>query len=369
MGRVINAFDSRLHDELRWKVFGRKRWPFKILSAAISVLIFSSSFGVAGACLRGVNLAGAEFGGYTGKYGTAYVYPSEETLDWVAKLNMTAIRLPFRWERLQANLFGELDASELSRLRETVDYATIRGLHVVLDVHNFGSYKGAKIGSNQVPSLAFVNFWTQLASEFANEEKVVFGLMNEPVGITAESWFASVQLTISSIRKLGISNLVLVPGTKWTGASHWFDFQPGGSNAEVFSGFHDSFNNFAFEFHQYLDEDFSGRNTQCLRTVDALVALRKVTAWMKLHEFRGFLGEFGGTASLDCIEGLTKVTSLVNARDDVWIGWTAWAAGEWWGETKLSLHPKNGREKPQIKMLKNKFQNEFGSIAVCRSLL
>src|SRR5687767_14334805 len=66
----------------------------------------------------GVNLAGAEFGGHIlpGVYGTQYIYPSPETLDYYQKKGRTLIRLPFHWERMQRALNAPLDADELPRL-------------------------------------------------------------------------------------------------------------------------------------------------------------------------------------------------------------------------------------------------------------
>ncbi|MDN3721708.1 cellulase family glycosylhydrolase [Roseibium salinum] len=122
---------------------------------------------------------------------------------------------------------------------------------------------------------------------FAGNDRIVFGLMNEPSGITAMSWFDSAQAGLSAIREAGAQNLVLVPGTIWTGASHWFEAQEGGSNAEILQRISDPSDNFAFEFHQYMDADFSGTNETCPRVDDALSALEDVSKWMRNNDYRG----------------------------------------------------------------------------------
>jgi len=35
----------------------------------------------------------------------------------------------------------------------------------------------------------------------------------------------------------------------------------------------------------------------------------------------------------------------------VWIGFTWWAAGPWWGEYMFTLEPKQGVDRPQMRLL------------------
>ena len=60
---------------------------------------------------------------------------------------------------------------------------------------------------------------------------------------------------IAAIRKAGASNLILVPGNGWTGASSWTQNWYGTTNATAMLNIKDPGNNFAFEAHQYLDAD------------------------------------------------------------------------------------------------------------------
>ncbi|MGS4886925.1 glycoside hydrolase family 5 protein [Roseibium sp. MB-4] len=340
-----------------------------LATASILLLILTGAFTAANAqertCLRGVNIAGAEFGGYEGPYGQSYIYPSDATLAWAASRKMTAIRLPFRWERLQPELNAALDHAELARLKKTVANAKQHDLTIILDPHNFAEYRDVKIGQEPVTVEAFADFWRKLGSEFSGDPRVLYLLMNEPEGVIATRWFKAAQAAILAIRGVGADNLVLVPGTIWTGASHWFDDMPGGSNADVFKGIADPANNFAFDIHQYLDADFSGRNATCPRTKDALKALEAVTIWMRQSGFQAHLGEFGGTGSPDCLDGLAKVAAYINGESDVWIGWTAWAAGDWWGDYALSLQPQGRIDTPQMTVLKPFLTTSDDSPAVC----
>ena len=343
----------------------------RIARTAVCCLLFASVAVQApaeAACLRGVNVAGAEFGGYGGEYGRKYIYPSDATLDWAIARGMSAIRLPFRWERLQPELFAPFDPAEFERLRNTVERATQRGLTVIVDPHNYAGYRENKIGTGDVTVAAFADFWRRLAPAFANDDDVVYLLMNEPSGITAAEWFKAAQAGTDAIREVGADNLIMVPGTIWSGASHWFDDQPGGSNAEVMAKIRDPLDRFVFEFHQYMDEDFSGTHNTCPRLDRALLALETVSGWMRLNGFSGFLGEFGGTSSPDCLEAIAEIANFMNRQNDVWIGWTAWAAGHWWGGYPLSLHPKDGIDPPAMKALLPMITDPDGGAAACPSM-
>ncbi|MBM7044244.1 MULTISPECIES: glycoside hydrolase family 5 protein [Rhizobium] len=312
-----------------------------------------SSFAASQLCYRGVNLSGAEYGERDGAVNVNYTYPSEETVGYFAGKGMNVVRLPFRWERLQPVLGQPFNGAELQRLKDAVDLIQKHGMAVVLDPHNYGYYD--KIQLKQVPAtdLAFGDFWARLAVEFANRKGVSFGLMNEPHDIKAPDWLELANIAIRSIRTVGARNLILVPGTNWTGAHSWAaDSLGDGSNATVMLGVKDPLDFYAFEFHQYLDADSSGTHTACDGTDSAKKGLNDVTDWLRKNGKRGFLGEFGVAANDGCLEGLKQVLDVMNTNSDVWLGWAYWAAGDWWPpEEPLNIQPHNGRDKPQLKVL------------------
>ncbi|MBV8616770.1 MAG: cellulase family glycosylhydrolase, partial [Acetobacteraceae bacterium] len=135
--------------------------------------------------LRGVNLSGAELNPdkLPGRVGQDYIFPTLAELDQAKAAGMTVIRLPVLWERLQPALYGPLDAAELGRVRAMTDEAARRGLRVIIDAHDYGTYRGAPVGSAGVPTEAFAAFWGRMARAFAADPSVIFGLMNEPHGI------------------------------------------------------------------------------------------------------------------------------------------------------------------------------------------
>ena len=219
--------------------------------------------------LTGVNMAGAEFGSgrVPGKINKDYHYPKGRDIDYFVDRGVNTFRLPFRWERLQLNLAWELEPRELALLDETVAYITGKGAHVVLDPHNYARYFGKDIGSSEVPVSAFASFWAELAAHFKENERVIFGLMNEPNRIHAEDWRKAAEAAIDAIRATGARNLILVPGTYWSGAHSWTKKRGTISNASALRDLTDPADNMAFEAHQYFDDNFSGTSNEVVFTV------------------------------------------------------------------------------------------------------
>ncbi|MCO6185305.1 glycoside hydrolase family 5 protein [Rhizobium sp. L1K21] len=321
-------------------------------SAIAGLCLTLATSSASATCFRGVNLAGAEFGDLGGTYGQNYIYPSKETIRYFADKGLNTIRLPFLWERLQPILGSDFDQDELKRLRETVDAARAEHLNIILDVHNYAYFAGSMIGSHSTTVADFADLWARLAKEFANQPDISFGLMNEPHDIEAETWLDASNQAIAAIRKTGAKNLVLVPGTIWTGAHSWFATTEVGNNAETMINIVDPGNNFAYEFHQYLDSNFSGTHDNCPRATDAVSALENVTAWLKENGKRGFLGEFGGSSDAACLKGMAAMVDYVNREKSVWLGWTYWAGGDWWPASEpLNIQPHDGKDRPQITSL------------------
>lgn len=299
----------------------------------------------------GVNLAGAEFGQPPGKVEKDFHFPSEAEFAWAKKRGFAVVRLPFLWERLQPALEKDLDAAHLALLEESVSRARAQKLSIILDVHNYGRWLGGPIGADIVPDRAFADLWRRLAQKFGGQANVVFGLMNEPHDMPAATWAKSAQAAIDAIRATGACNLLLVPGVNWTGAHSWTKDGKHGVNGEAMRAIRDK-GAHAFEFHQYLDADWSGTSGQCRKKDEVVSALSVATNWLRETKSKGFLGEFGAGESEQCREGLDAMLAHMTENADVWIGWAYWAAGAWWPKGyPLSIEPKDDEDRPQMKVL------------------
>jgi endoglucanase len=285
--------------------------------------------------LVGVNLAGAEFGKIPGAYTIDYMYPLPEEVAYFAALGFNCVRLPFRWERLQPDLYGDFQPKEKELLTRVVEEIASRRLVTILDPHNHAKRKVRAdnwasehlIGSPTVPTDAFVDFWRRLAERFKDNDLVVFGLMNEPVDISASDWLEIANHTIGAIRKSGASNLIMVPGTAYTGAHSWLS-----SGNTVLANLADPLDRFAIEVHQYFDEDSSGTSPVATSGSCGSERLQGFQNWARDNGLKAFLGEFGAADNPVALNALADICREVSANPDIWIGWTAWAGGPYWPE-------------------------------------
>ncbi|HEY3699403.1 MAG TPA: glycoside hydrolase family 5 protein [Spongiibacteraceae bacterium] len=306
-----------------------------------------------GPTYKGVNLSGAEFGGCTkeAKYGFKYIYPSQQIFDFYIALGMNTFRLPFCWERLQPTANGALDSAELGRLDTAVRYATSKGVFVILDPHNYGFYRGNALGTDST-NANFADFWQKLAAHYRDNDHVIFGLMNEPHGISSENWLGAANAAITAIRQQKANNLILVPGTAWTGAHSWNSTSYGTPNGISMLNIKDPANNYAYEMHQYLDSDSSGTHADC---VDETIGVRRIadaTAWLKKNNKKALLGEFGGGKNATCYNAVSNMLGAIEQNADVWLGWTYWSAGAWLGNYMFALPIASTTEASQLDVVK-----------------
>jgi endoglucanase len=216
----------------------------------------------------------------------------------------------------------------------------------VLDLHNYGGRDvggvPAKVGTSALPTAALEDLWRCLANAFKGNARVWFGLMNEPTGISAAGWKAIAQSVTGAVRATGARNRILVPGTDFSGAHSWVS----SGNAAQMATFVDPGNNFAFEVHQYLDADSSGKGGTCVPGSGA-ERLAPFIDWAKAAPGRrGFLGEFAAgdpdvAGQKQCAVELRALLDTVE-QSGVFVGWTAWGGGLWWEPSYIfRLEPKD----------------------------
>ncbi|KAH0585170.1 hypothetical protein H2248_008426 [Termitomyces sp. 'cryptogamus'] len=279
----------------------------------------------------GVNESGAEFGNQNipGVLGTDYTWPSPSSIDYFVGKGFNTFRVTFLMERLSppsTGLSGAFDATYLNSLTTIVNYITnTKNAYAVVDPHNYMRYNGAIINSSD-----FSSWWTRLAGQFKSNPRVIFDLQNEPNGIDATTVAAAMQSAVNAIRAAGATTqLILVEGTSWTGAWTWTS----SGNAAAFASLTDPNNNIAIEMHQYLDSDGSGTSDQCVSSTIGSERIADATAWLKAHNFKGFLGEIGAGSNANCIAAVQGALCAMQ-QSGVWIGALWWAAGPWWGTVR-----------------------------------
>ncbi|KAI1267887.1 glycoside hydrolase family 5 protein [Xylariaceae sp. FL1019] len=316
----------------------------------ISILTALASGASATIYYAGVAESGGEFGvygtvgqGLPGTFGVDYKFIDEAAVDvHVDQNHLNLFRVAFLLERmcpLATGLGATFNETHFGLYQDAINYITVtKGAYAILDPHNYmrygdpsaQPYSGSVIGDTSDADAAttadFGAFWGELASRFKDNEKVIFGLMNEPHDMATSLVLADNQAAITAIRAAGADNLILMPGNSWTGGHAW-TAEPDAS-ADTMYMFDDPINNTAIDIHEYLDVDYSGTHQECVS--DPATNLAALTAWLKTYQLKAMITEFGGANNTGCATMLTDIITYM-ADNDEYIGWTAWAAGPFWG--------------------------------------
>ncbi|MCJ1295144.1 hypothetical protein MMC34_006705 [Xylographa carneopallida] len=304
----------------------------------------------------GVAESGGEFGVYSstatpgtglpGRFGVDYAFINESTVDvFVDQDKINLFRVAFLLERmcpLEYGLGNKFNETHFGFFKDAIDYITItKGAYAILDPHNYMRYNdpsqqpatGSVIGNSSDPKAAttidFELFWYELASRFKDNEKVIFGIMNEPHDMPTTLVLQNDQAAIDGIRKAGARQLIIAPGNGYTGGHAWCQSSQGDEpSANELYKIRDPINNTAIDIHEYLDYDFSGQHSVCNQSAPANLAC--LTSWLKTYQLKAMITEFGGDNNTMCDQYIDQLIQYMDDNDE-YIGWTAWAAGPLWG--------------------------------------
>ncbi len=294
----------------------------------------------------GLNIAGPGFAPHMlpGRIGHDYKFPNSEMLLRYKSIGFDSIRLSIIWERIQPTLTGPLDEQYLRSLEKVLQDAAVYELKVLIDLHNYGRYRGNLIGSASVPASAFQDIWAKLSLALGKYPSLYgYGLMNEPYN-TGGTWEKVAQEGVDGIRRNDTKNYIYVAGDSYSSAERWasthkrpFVIDPVG--LEV------------YEAHLYLDKDASGKyiavndiEGASLASTVASTRLKGFVDWLKRFGKRGAIGEYG-VPSLEPV-WFVGINTILKEADENCLATFVWAGGAWSPGYKLSLEPNGGMEKP-----------------------
>jgi aryl-phospho-beta-D-glucosidase BglC (GH1 family) len=179
----------------------------------------------------------------------------------------------------------------------------------MIDIHNFARWNGQVIGQGGPTDEQFTSFWGQLASKYANSNKVVFELMNEPHDLDIAIWAQTSQKAVTAIRKAGAtSQMILLAGTNFDSAATLVS--SGSADALLAIRNPDgSTDNLLLDIHKYLDEDNSGTHALCI--TDNVDAFTTVAKYLRSKGRKGLISETG--ASSDASVSLIRHQSVTRS--------------------------------------------------------
>ncbi|KAG9078989.1 hypothetical protein FS749_008942, partial [Ceratobasidium sp. UAMH 11750] len=341
-------------------------------------MLFGLSLFAAGAAAKilyaGVNESGGEFGawsatatpgtGLPGRFGADYAFINKTTVDiFVKNDKINVFRVAFLLERmcpLSYGLGSKFNETYFAEYKDAIDYITVtKGAYAALDPHNYMRYNdpsqqpttGSVIGNTTDPKAAttaqFQAFWKELAGRFKNNPKVIFGIMNEPHDMPTSLVLKNDQAAIDGIRSAGAKQLILAPGNGYTGGHSWTEASQGDEpSSDYLYKLVDPAKNTAIEVHEYLDQDFSGSHAECTQPGPSNLAA--LTTWLKKYQLKAFVGEIGSGANANCYSMMKEMLDYL-AANDVYIGWTGWAAGPLWGTFRSCCGDDSGNLEPGTK--------------------
>lgn len=96
---------------------------------------------------------------------------------------MNTFRVPVGWQfLLNNNLGGTLDSNNWNTYDAQIQGCLNTGAALcIIDIHNYARWNGAIVGQGGPTNAQFASLWSQIATKYKNNNKIVFGLMNEPV--------------------------------------------------------------------------------------------------------------------------------------------------------------------------------------------
>lgn len=322
--------------------------PFFFLSACVSTSIIKS-----GPSNVGIVLCGAEFGEnqLPGKLNTDYIYPNKDELTYFAAKGFNPITLPFKWERVQRTIGGELDTAEINRMKEFIVNCDSLHIKVILTLQNFAVYNingtQYELNSRHLTNDNYKDFWKKMATTFQSYNNIYgYDIMNEPRGIFGRRWRKAAQSAIDGIREVDAIPFIIVDGENSSFSADWRE-----ENNKL-RKLKDKADKIIYDAHCYFDYDHSGRyNNDYEGRITSNIGVERLKPfirWLKKHHKKGMIGEFGVPADKKWMEVMDNFLSYATKNG---VNVTYWAAGPWWNDYALSVEPTNGMDKPQMKIL------------------
>jgi endoglucanase len=324
--------------------------PSTIVTAYVAETPFSAPVGTfTPVNMFGVNLSGGENTGL----GTLGL-PQTFEINYFAGKGFGLIRMPVTSASYYTTAFGLLNHTYITAMKSSIDAAFAANMYIIIDPHDYGGVWNSTVGATQtilpntVAQNLFEDEWVRLMTLFKHYPNVIFGLMNEPVGMSVSQWFTSASACITTARNTsGATQLLTIPGgANFTGAHDWVT----SGNAAAWAGYNgDPANNFIFEMHQYLDSSNSGESPVAVVGKGSTV-LVAATGWLVTNGFKAFLGEFGmawdpwypqntgaNINNYDPSRAITLTTNSITENQAMlaymqsnstqWVAWAEWAGG------------------------------------------
>ncbi|CAK7269222.1 hypothetical protein SEPCBS57363_003492 [Sporothrix epigloea] len=253
---------------------------------------------------------------------------------------VSIFRLPTSWQFLINNdkvASGTLDPTNAGQYDLFMQACLSTGAYCMIDVHNFARFNGGVVGQGGPPDAMFVAIWVALAEKYANDSRVIFEITNEPHDLDLDLWVQTCQKVVTGIRNAGaLTQMILLPGVNFDSASTIVT--TGGADALLkITNPDGSIDGLHLDIHKYLDNRNSGLTGEC--ATNNIGNFSMVADYLRQKNRKGLISETGASSSPACMIDFCAQNEYINANGDVFLGYVAWAAGQFGTTYILSLTP------------------------------
>ncbi|KAM3512959.1 hypothetical protein MY11210_003359 [Beauveria gryllotalpidicola] len=298
------------------------------LGVALSGIDFGCD--IDGSCpLDKIGLPLKNYGGADGKAQMEHFVDND-------KLNI--FRLPVSWQFLTNAKGGStLDAQGWESYDTLMQTCLDTGAYCMIDLHNFARFDKAIIGQGGPSDATFAQLWANIAGKYADNDKVVFGIMNEPHDLDMAKWADTCQAAVTAIRKAGAkTQIILLPGNNFSSAADFVN----NMSAELLSKITNpdgSVDGLLLDLHQYLDINNSGQHAEC--TTDNVEGFGTIAKWLRANNRTAMVSETGASMEDSCMQKFCAQNKFISENTDVFLGFVGWSAGSLGPTYIMSLTP------------------------------
>lgn len=286
-------------------------------------------------------------------------FPNICDVSYFAEVGANTIRLPFKWDYIQCFLSSDIPINWAvggygAQMVKVTNAWTEKNYTVILSMYDHMRYSYCAIGASDcwVSQARYANAWSQIAEQFLNNPRVVFGLMNKPdVDDIIDGYNNGTTIVLNNqnaaaqaIRATGATQLILYSGNGGSNIQNWHEKTYGASNAETFNAKNITDHYYQLDLQMFYEKPDTLPEEGCV--TDSTMCVDKQNpqtfiAWMNQTGIQVIIGQTGGTNSSECIICINQGTTWLMLQNNI-TGIGMWTGGHAWlnfhGDTENTLY-------------------------------
>lgn len=290
-------------------------------------------------------------------------FPNICDVSYFAEVGANTIRLPFKWDYLQCFLSSDIPINWATggygaQMVKVANAWTEKNYTVILSMYDHMRYSYCAIGASDcwVSQARYANAWGQIAAQFSNNPRVVFGLMNQPDVddyIKGDNNGTTIVLNnqnaaARAIRSTGASQWILYSGNGGSNIENWSNTEYGDSNRKTFIPENITDHHYKIEVQMFYPKPNTLPEDGCIATaIDNPQSCvdkqnpENFIQWMSETGIQVIIGQTGGANSSECIICINQGTTWMMLQNNItgigmWTGGHAWVKYD--GATDYALY-------------------------------